>query len=120
FLYLEAKSLARCERTVGELFDLIVTNSAVDEAVIRKLSPFAKTATIPNGVDTMFFAPNGGRQEPHKLVFTGVMNYRPNEDAANFFCDAILPVIRRHIPAAEFWIVGQHPTPSVRALSRRP
>jgi glycosyltransferase involved in cell wall biosynthesis len=119
-LYLESLSESRWERTLGRLFSLIVTNSAVDEGVIKKLSPSANTLTIVNGVDSEFFTPNHGASDPAKLVFTGVMSYGPNEDAATYFCDAILPFVRRLHPEAEFWVVGDQPTPRVRSLAGQP
>jgi glycosyltransferase involved in cell wall biosynthesis len=55
-----------------------------------------------------------------KLVFTGVMDYGPNEDAAAFFAEAILPLIQERHPHVQFWVVGKDPTERVRALAARP
>ncbi len=44
------------------------------------------------------------------------MNYRPNIEAVTWFATEIFPAVRRRVPAAEFWIVGAHPAPAVRAL----
>jgi glycosyltransferase involved in cell wall biosynthesis len=119
-LHLEAMSEARWEQTLGRLFSLVITNSTVDEEVIKKLSPSARTLTIGNGVDSEFFTPTGGGSNPARLIFTGVMNYGPNEDAAVHFGEAILPLVRRLYPEAEFWVVGEQPTPRVRALAGQP
>jgi hypothetical protein len=48
------------------------------------------------------------------------MNYGPNEDAAVYFCEAILPAIRRRLPDVQFWVVRAYPSPGVRALAREP
>lgn len=118
-LYPELFSIARWERSLHRTFPLIITNSKRDEMRIRELSPEANTLTIGNGVDSVFFSPRSGLRLPQRLVFTGVMNYGPNEDAAVYFCDQIFPMIRSRIPEAEFWVVGKDPTPSVRALAER-
>ena len=110
--------IAKWERSLHKSFALIITNSEVDEAYLRRLSPPARTLTIGNGVDSEFFAPRGEPAHPERLVFTGVMNYAPNEDAAAYFCEEIFPVIRSRYPGSEFWIVGKDPTPGVQALSR--
>lgn len=110
--------IAKWERALHRAFALIITNSEVDEAHQRKLSPASTTLTIGNGVDSVFFAPGGGTVHPERMVFTGVMNYAPNEDAVVYFCDAIFPAVRARYPQAEFWIVGKDPTPKVQALSR--
>ena len=119
-LYLETRSIARWERSLSRFCDLIVTNSTVDEGVIRRLAPASRTMTITNGVDTEYFAPGSAGSDRHTLVFTGVMDYRPNEDAVVYFCEAILPLIRRALPDVQFWAVGPEPTPRVRALARDP
>jgi glycosyltransferase involved in cell wall biosynthesis len=115
-LYLQARDAARSERALADRFSLILTNSPVDETALKNLSPAARTLTIPNGVDTDFFRPNGGRVQPKRLVFTGVLGYGPNEDSVLHFCEAIVPLVRERVPGAEFWIVGSEPTARVRAL----
>jgi glycosyltransferase involved in cell wall biosynthesis len=112
--------IARLERSLHASFRLVITNSEVDEQHLRAMSPAASTLTIGNGVDSDFFAPTADAGRPERLVFTGVMSYAPNEDAAIYFCDQILPSIRRRHPQVEFWIVGKDPSPGVRALSRHP
>ncbi len=54
-----------------------------------------------------------------RLLFTGVMNYGPNEDAVKYFCDAIFPLVQKEIPGVEFWIVGKDPTEEVLLLGTR-
>ena len=53
------------------------------------------------------------------MVFTGVMDYRPNIDAAVWFCNEILPIVQAEIPAANFTICGSRPAPAVRRLAKR-
>ena len=52
------------------------------------------------------------------MVFTGVMDYRPNVDAVVWFCDEILPIVQTEIPAANFIICGSRPAPAVRRLAK--
>ena len=86
------------------------------EQVIREVSPASNAMTITNGVDMGYFAPDHSRVDADKLVFTGVMGYGPNEDAAVFFSREIFPFVRKRRPNAEFWIVGSDPTDRVRDL----
>ena len=53
-----------------------------------------------------------------RMIFTGVMDYRPNEDAVCHFVKDIFPLICKEIPEAEFFIVGQKPTRRVKELSK--
>lgn len=106
------------ERTLEETCDLIITNSTVDEQVIKDLSAKSKTLTITNGVDMEYFAPNSSLLERNKIVFTGVMGYAPNEDAVSYFAQDIFPLVRVKRPQAQFWIVGSEPSERVQALTR--
>jgi glycosyltransferase involved in cell wall biosynthesis len=50
------------------------------------------------------------------MVFTGSMDWLPNEDAMLYFCDKVLPIIRAEEPAVRLSIVGRAPTPAVSKL----
>jgi glycosyltransferase involved in cell wall biosynthesis len=117
-LFMETRCIARWERSLGSACDLIITNSPVDEAVVQRVARSSRTMTIPNGVDTEYFAPGANEPDRNKLVFTGVMDYGPNEDAVVHFCEQIFPLIRRAMPDVEFWAVGSDPSARVRGLAR--
>jgi glycosyltransferase involved in cell wall biosynthesis len=75
---------------------------------------------VPTGVDTEFFQPSGDQAiDPHNVVFTGSMDWLPNEDAIRYYTDQILPLIRRAIPDATLTVVGRNPYPGLVELSRR-
>jgi glycosyltransferase involved in cell wall biosynthesis len=46
------------------------------------------------------------------------MDYPPNVDAVVWFAREILPLIRRSLPAARFYVVGSNPSPDVQKLAR--
>ena len=73
--------------------------------------------TITNGVDMEYFSPGSMPPDAGKIVFTGVMDYAPDEDAALYFGREVFPLVRAQRPHAQFWIVGSNPSPAVRALS---
>ena len=68
---------------------------------------------IPNGVDLNFWNPRGDSREPNTLALTGVMNYRPNEDAAQALIQEIMPGLRTHLEDANLLIIGWTPTRQV-------
>lgn len=119
-LHAESRSIARYESALSRTFGAVVTNSPVDERFVKSLDPSANTLTIGNGVDSDFFAGSDVAVDLSKVVFTGVMSYKPNEDAALFFADSTLPLIRRRFPELQFWVVGKDPGPEVVALGQRP
>jgi glycosyltransferase involved in cell wall biosynthesis len=48
------------------------------------------------------------------------MDFRPNVDAVVWFCHEVLPLIRRQVPDARFYIVGQSPHRRVLDLADDP
>ncbi len=119
-LFAETQSIGRWEKSLRRRFGAIITNSKVDEAFLRKLDPSGNIVTIGNGVDSEFFRPTRAEIDVSKLVFTGVMDYGPNEDAAIYFCNSILPLIQGRYPRVQFWVVGKDPTEKVQMLAQRP
>jgi len=115
------RRMVRFERRTIARFDGVLAVSAADRDTIERLYPGAArepAAVIPTGVDTEFFAPAPSAAESRSLVFTGSMDWLPNEDAMLHFCRDVLPLIREKEPAATLAIVGRAPTPAVARLAR--
>jgi glycosyltransferase involved in cell wall biosynthesis len=93
--------------------------SEEDRRRLGELAPHARTGSIPTGVDTSYFAPAGRAQIPGRLVFSGSMDWHPNEDAVIYFGETILPGIRERVPHASFAIVGRNPTQKLRDAAER-
>jgi sugar transferase (PEP-CTERM/EpsH1 system associated) len=103
-------------------FDGVLAVSDADRDTLTRLYPGSlrrPPQVIATGVDTRYFAPEPGPGGP-RLVFTGSMDWLPNEDAMVHFCRDILPLVRHHEPGASLTIVGRAPTPAVSALARDP
>ncbi len=66
---------------------------------------------VPGGVDVEYWTRKRDSRQPNALVFAGVMDYRPNEDAALYFLRRILPLVRAQVPDIRFTIVGRNPSP---------
>ena len=100
-------------------FDKVVAVSKEDCAVLERTYGLGGVEEVPTGVDTEFFRPSGtiGRNR-NEIVFTGSMDWLPNEDAVAWFADAILPRIRAEVPDATFTIVGRTPSQPGLDLAR--
>ncbi len=55
-------------------------------------------------------------EEPETLIFTGSMDWYPNEDAVTFFLKSILPHVRQSYPNVRMLVVGQYPTDKLRQM----
>jgi glycosyltransferase involved in cell wall biosynthesis len=53
------------------------------------------------------------------LVFTGSMDWLPNDDAIRYFVESILPIIRAEIPAVTLTVVGRLPYPWLQELAQK-
>lgn len=101
-------------------FDTVIAVSKEDRDQMRKEYGVTAVFEVPTGVDTDFFTPSGTQKiEPHNVVFTGSMDWLPNEDAIRYYTEQIQPIVRRSLPNATLTVVGRNPYPSLLELSRR-
>ncbi|MCZ6673422.1 MAG: glycosyltransferase family 4 protein [Verrucomicrobia bacterium] len=82
----------------------------------REILGYNKLRVLPNCVDISKGAPGGGPENPYRLLFVGNFKYPPNVDAALFFCELVLPQIRKVEPRAHVYIVGREPPEEIQAL----
>lgn len=94
----------------------VLTVSDADSALFAGDIDRAKIATIPTGVDTEYFHPMNGEVSDN-IVFTGSMDWMPNEDGILYFVDEILPLIRKQRPQVRLWVVGRRAGKKVKALA---
>ncbi len=108
------EELMACRNT-----DAIFTTSSNDCSILDREVPEIPKFVIPNGVDTAFFAPSRVEPEPYSMVFTGTMDYLPNQDGMIYFLDEIFPLIKRVIPESKVFIVGKNPPQSIKRRAGR-
>jgi sugar transferase (PEP-CTERM/EpsH1 system associated) len=108
------------EQRAVRQFDAIAAVSPAEQEWVREHAPNAEVAVVPNGVSVDYFKTAGHTSAGRSIVFPGLMNYPPNADAAEWFCDTVLPRILRRHPDVNFSIIGDKPSSAVRALARRP
>jgi len=117
------RRMLRFEGDALARFDLVLAVSDADARTFARLYPAALRAPVhvfPTGVDTTFFTPAPAEAARTHMVFTGSMDWLPNEDGMTYFCREILPRIRQAEPDATLSIVGRAPTPAVQKLAEIP
>ncbi len=83
------------------------------------LGPNDRSEIVPQGVDYDYWkrsAPSSGK---NCIVFSGVMSYSPNNDAALFLLEKVLPLIRPVLDGLEVLIVGRDPRPELVTVAQR-
>jgi glycosyltransferase involved in cell wall biosynthesis len=91
--------------------------SEADRDAVLQVLPRLEVSVVHNGVDSEYFAPMPGLEEPATLVFEGAMSFGPNRAAAVWFCSHVLPLVLAAEPRARLLIVGRDPAPDVQALA---
>lgn len=116
----EWQRMMRYEYEACRRFDAVVTVSPNDSLILRNYFHLDRVlGHVPTGVDTEYFRPiEQIERRSHHLVFTGSMDWMPNEDAVLFFVDSIYPWIKQRIPDVTFTVAGRNPSPRIRELER--
>jgi sugar transferase (PEP-CTERM/EpsH1 system associated) len=106
------------ERKECARFDHVIAVSPEDEQVMRADYGLSAVSSVPTGVDTRYFQrdPSVVRSAT-ELVFTGSMDWMPNQDAISYMVTEILPRIRERIPDVTLTVVGRNPPPAICALA---
>jgi polysaccharide biosynthesis protein PslH len=112
----EWQKMEAAERRYLRLADRVLTVSETDRDAFATFLDPQKIAVIPTGVDVDYFQPLPAEEIPDSLVFTGSMDWLPNEDAIFFFVEAILPLIKQQCPAVSLEVVGRNPSRKLRSL----
>lgn len=134
----EARRLRAYEVSVAETFGATLLATAPEADLLRRdlTAPAAsRLHALVNGVDADHFRPEATPGEARRalppgeraflaggapcVVFTGVMDYRPNVEGVLWFAREVWPRVTRDVPGARFLVVGSKPTAAVRALDGR-
>jgi polysaccharide biosynthesis protein PslH len=128
YLYGQWRKSFAYERAACRRFDAVVAVSREDAATMRRDYGVERVSDVPTGVDTDYFRPgaysggnnnNGSHRATHNLVFTGSMDWLPNEDAIQYFTREIMPLVKERVPDVTLTVVGRNPYASLVELSKR-
>lgn len=108
------------ERTALEWVDGALAVSELDRNRLLQKHPNLPITVVPNGVDLDYFQPKPQPLQRQHVVFTGSMDWRPNQDAARYFASEILPLLHQDRPELECTFVGRTPPSDIQALAQLP
>jgi len=118
FLKTQWQRMFEYERRACHRFDHVIAVSREDCETMRGDYGADRIADVPTGVDTDYFrtdpsVPRDGCQ----VVFTGSMDWMPNEDGINWFAETIWPLVRERVGNASLVVVGRNPSSALTQLS---
>lgn len=121
---LEGKRLERKEQWWSYISDATIVITQAEANDLNKYVSMGKLHIITNGVDmpntlqTPIYPPSNSA--PMTIGFVGVMDYKPNVDAVQWFVNHCWTELREAYPRCEFRIVGRNPSKKVQKLNDVP
>lgn len=115
----EQRLLTKYEQRIVAQFDAcyLIAQAEVD-LFNQQVLKSDKVQVMGNGLDTSDFYP--AKIPPNNpapvFLFTGVMDYKPNEDAVIWFVNSCWPSIVEQHPQAKFIIAGMSPSNQITQL----
>lgn len=106
----------RFEQACWRRVDACVVTSDREIKALNSCAPDTPVAVVPNAVDLDYFAPSYTPVDPHTIIFSGNLHYRPNLDAARYFIDAIWPLVHGRYPNATLTLTGRTDGIDTRSL----
>jgi glycosyltransferase involved in cell wall biosynthesis len=115
----EARRLAAFEAVASRCAHTTLVVNSRERATLCRMAPDANVHVMPNGVASAALQPRRAPGGEPRVVFCGVMNYRPNEQAAIWLARAVWPLVLQRRPDARLLLLGSNPTAAVRRLAVR-
>ena len=113
YVFVESRLLRRWEVRSCNRANLLLTCSDRDRRVLQRLEVNTNSFVVPNALDLRDYEAYSG-DDGRTVMFTGAMDWYPNQDAVSFFVAAIWPALQRLVPHTEFLVVGRNPPSSLR------
>jgi len=118
YFFLQWIKMYRYEMKKCKGFAHVIVVSEKDKELLTKCGNMKHVSVVQTGVDINYFAPISTEIVPHSLVFTGAMDWMPNEDAIKYFVTEIFPLIRKKVQDVTLYIVGRNPTEDIIRLEK--
>jgi glycosyltransferase involved in cell wall biosynthesis len=110
--------MMRYERNAVRRFHHVIAVSEHDRSLMEAWVEGSRITVVPTGVDLEQYRPDfDHKPEAPIVMFVGAMDWEPNVDAMEYFCDQIWPSVLVQTPAARLRIVGRNPGDRVRRLA---
>ncbi|KKU64938.1 MAG: Glycosyl transferase group 1 [Candidatus Amesbacteria bacterium GW2011_GWA1_47_16] len=120
FFWVDIFKIKWWEKHYWRTCNRLITMSEDDKEFIKSICPDARPIdVVANGVDTQWFDQVKKRLPPHPtLLFIGTFKWLPNVEAVDFLVGQVWPLIKKSVPGARLWIVGNSPTEKVFGYER--
>ncbi|QVL31143.1 glycosyltransferase [Telmatocola sphagniphila] len=106
------------ERVYSRLLDRVWMVSPADKKALRWVAGYRATDVLPNGIDGEYYCPADEAQTPLSTVFWGRLDFGPNIQALQWYCQNVWPRLKQARPEATFSVYGFKATAPVENLAK--
>ena len=117
YLWMEYLKMRPWEARVCSESSAVLACSDLERQVFHSLSPRARVFTVPNVVDLTEYTPSTEGDDA-TLLFSGTMEWYPNQNAVEFLASGILPELRRLHHGVRLRVAGRGGAKSFRRRFR--
>jgi len=115
---IEFRKMLRYERQAVRKFHHVIAVSEHDRSLMESWVEGSRITVVPTGVDLEQYRPDFSCTPAGPLVvFVGAMDWEPNVDAMEYFCNQIWPSVMAQAPSTKLRIVGRNPGERVQRLA---
>lgn len=98
-------------------YDAVLATSESDAALVRGIAPGTRVQVYPNSLPLL---PQPAPGDEEALVFSGNLEYHPNQGAVRFFARDVWPGLRERWPGLVWRLIGKNPDAVRRNLANDP
>lgn len=109
--------------------DSVWTCSQNDVQLLQDIyGKIAPSHVIPNGLDIDYYStvrcnranlPANWQENPHTLIFVGLLSYPPNTKAAELLLQQVYPRLQASYPNCRLLLIGRNPTPKMQEIAAK-
>lgn len=108
------------QRAFVPMLERIWVVAPAEARAMRRWAGATNVDVLSNGVDADYFAPQPVAEQHRTAVFWGRLDFIPNLQALQWFCETVWPELRARFPDATFRIIGFHAGSEAQRLATVP
>jgi glycosyltransferase involved in cell wall biosynthesis len=114
----EFARMLRYEQEIVGKYPHVIAVSQHDKELMAKWADASRITVVPTGVDLEQYRPASSPSPSEPLImFVGAMDWEPNIDAMEYFCQDVWPLVKARVAGARLRIVGRNPDRRVQKLA---
>lgn len=120
-LLLDILKIKYWEKYYWQSCNHLITMSEDDMEFIKSIAPSVKNIdVVANGVDTSWFNQVQKKlPENPTILSVGTFKWLPNLEAVEFLVEKVWPLVKKSLPKAKLWIVGNAPTAKIYGYEKK-